>query len=95
MRVQRKPIFFSRLRRERKKAHLTQMDLARFSGVKQSTISKLETTAFIDPSFETLTKLAWALRKCGRKVDASSLLPKRQLAAIKGFRAERKGRRFA
>lgn len=84
-----------RLRRERKKARLTQMELSRFAGVHQGTISKLENGVLLDPSFETLHKLAWALKKCGRKVDAADLQPRRQPMLVKGFRSERKRRRTA
>lgn len=84
-----------RLKRERKKARLTQQELARFSGVTQGTISKLETGVMLDPGFDTLDKLAWALKKCGRLLDASDLRPRRQPVLIKGFRAERKRKRTA
>lgn len=83
------------IRSERKKARLTQVELARFSGVNQSTISKLESGVLLDPSFETINKIAWALKKCGRRVEAVSLLPRRQPALIKGFRADRKRRKSA
>lgn len=78
-----------RLKRERLKARLTQMELARFSGVTQPTISKLENGVLLDPGFDTLANLAWALKKCGRKVDAADLQPKKQLQLVRGFRAAR------
>ena len=71
------------------------MELSRFSGVHQGTISKLENGVLLDPSFETLHKLAWALKKCGRKVDAVDLQPRRQPILVKGFKSERKRRRSA
>jgi len=83
------------LKQQRKRARLTQQELARFSGVGQPTISKLENGALLDPSFETLHKLAWALKKCGRKIDAADLQPRRQPLLVKGFRSERKRRRTA
>jgi predicted transcriptional regulator len=81
-----------RLKRERTKARLTQIELARFSGVNQSTISRLETGTLLDPSFEVLQQIAWALRKCGRKVDAPDLLPRRQPVLIKGVLAAKRRR---
>jgi len=84
-----------RLKRERKKAKLTQVELARFSGVSQAEISRIETGVVTDPAFETLHNLAWALKKCGRKIDAVDLAPKRQPQLIKGFRAEPKRKRTA
>lgn len=86
----------TRLKRERtKKPSLTQMDLARLADVGQPTISKLERGILLDPTFETLNKLAWALKKCGRKVDAADLQPRRQPILIKGVFAERKRKRTA
>lgn len=84
-----------RLRRERTKARLTQTELARFAGVRQGTISKLETGALRSPSSDILDKLAYALRKCGRKVDGADLQPRRQprLKLVKGARARRRERR--
>jgi transcriptional regulator with XRE-family HTH domain len=79
-----------RLRRERKRAKLTQAELARFAGVRQGTVSKLETGALLDPSFEVLHKIAWALQRCGRKVNAEDLQPKRQPVLVKGFRSARR-----
>jgi transcriptional regulator with XRE-family HTH domain len=84
-----------RIRIERKKAGLTQMDLARFAGVNQGTISRLEKGRLPNPSFETLSKIAWALKKCGRNVDAADLQPKRQPLLAKGARTDRKRRRIA
>lgn len=81
------------IRTERKKARLTQAELALFSGVRQGTISKLESGAMLDPSFEILHKIAWALKKCGRRVDAVQLQPRRQPALIKGARALPKRRK--
>lgn len=79
----------SRLKRERKKAKLTQPQLARLAGVGQPTISRLENNRLVEGSFESLRKLAWALRVCGRKVDAVDLIPGRQVL-VKGFRTRGK-----
>lgn len=84
-----------RIRRERKKAKLTQMQLAGLSGLNQSTISRLEKRETLDPSFEVLQKLAWALQKCGRQVYAADLHPRRQPVMVKGFRSDPKRRRTA
>jgi transcriptional regulator with XRE-family HTH domain len=75
-----------RLRKERNAAGLTQVQLSRLSGVKQSTISKLEGVHKVRPSFDTLAKLAWALNKEGRSVRPEDLAPKAPLL-IKGARA--------
>lgn len=84
-----------RLRRERKRAKLTQQELARFAGVDQSTVSKLETGKLIDPSFAILDKLATCLQKCGRRVQAFDLQPKRQLNLVKDLKVEPKRKRTA
>jgi len=81
-----------RLKRERKKAKLTQMELARFAGVNQSTVSRLETGELLDPSFEVLQQIAWALKKCGRKVSAVDLQPNRQPVLVKGVLAQKRRR---
>lgn len=78
-----------RLRRERKAAGLRQAQLAKLSGVPQSTISKLEREVMFEPRFETLDNLARALQRRGRKIEARQLLPRRQPTLIKGFRSER------
>lgn len=62
------------------------MELSELSGVKQSTISKLEGLRPVRPSYDTLAKLAWALNKKGRNVRADDLAPKAPLL-IKGARA--------
>lgn len=49
------------LREARRKAQLTQDQLAELSGVDQSTISDLETGRNTDPRLSTLTRLAEAL----------------------------------
>lgn len=69
----------SRLRREREKIKLNQTQLARLSGVGQPTISRIEHGDLVSGSFDTLHKLALALRLFGRKVDAQDLQPKRQI----------------
>lgn len=79
-----------RLKKERLKAGLTQQALSKRAGVTQSTISKLESGEKPSSRFETLVKLAWALKRCGAKVEAVDLLPMSQPALIKGFRADRK-----
>ena len=84
-----------RIRKERIRARLTQMQLAKMSGVTQAAISKLESGVVLDPSFETLTKITKALQRCGRRVQASDLQPRRQPALIKGFRSDAKRRRSA
>lgn len=81
-----------RLRRERKKARLTQIDLARFAGVTQGTISKLETGTLLAPSLEVLERVARALQKCGRTVSAADLQPRRQPRLVKGARVARRER---
>ena len=84
-----------RLRKERNRAGLTQGQLAGLSGVAQATISKLEGGTLLSPSYETLHKLAWALKKVGRKVEPGDLQPRKQLALIKGARALHKDKRTA
>ena len=79
-----------RLRKERIAAELSQHELSQLSGVNQSTISKLESGVMLQPTFDTLDRLADALRRVGRKVDAKHLNPKRQPALIKGYRTLRK-----
>ena len=81
-----------RLRKERLKAGLTQQELSRLAGVTQSTISKLESCERPSSRFDTLIKLAYALKRKGRKVEAVDLLPLNQPALIKGFRSRRKGK---
>lgn len=44
----------------------------------------------LNPGFETLHKLAYALKKFGRKVDAYDLQPKRQPVLVKGVLADRR-----
>lgn len=86
-----------RLRKERKavKPKLTQARLGRSAGVPQGTISKMERGELLAPTFETLDRLAKALRRFGRNVQAADLQPRRQPALIKGFRAELKQRKGA
>jgi transcriptional regulator with XRE-family HTH domain len=81
-----------RLRKEREKAGLTQQELSKLAGVTQSTISKLESSARPSCRFETLRRLAAALKRRGRKVEAVDLFPITQPALIKGFRSKRKRR---
>lgn len=84
------------LKRERAKAGLTQDELARLAKVAQPTISKIESGKLLDPRYETVARLAWALNKCGRKLDPVDLMPRRQPLLIKGARSQRhKGRRSA
>jgi transcriptional regulator with XRE-family HTH domain len=80
-----------RLRKERKRARLTQTALAKLAKVPQGSISKLERGELLAPSFETLDRLARALQRRGRLVSAAQLQPKRQPVLIKGYRNERKG----
>ena len=82
-----------RIQSERKRAKLNQVQLARLSGVDQSTISRLENQRLLDPSFETLQKLAWAFAKCGRHVDALDLHPRKYPLLIKGAKPQRRRRR--
>lgn len=56
------------LRKARHKAKLTQEQLADASGLEQATISKLENGRIARPSYDTVTKLANAL-----KVDPARL----------------------
>lgn len=80
-----KPLRPSRLKRERKKVKLNQAQLARLSGVGQPTISRIERGHLLSGSFDTLHKLALALRLFGRKVDAQDLQPKRQHKLVRGI----------
>ena len=80
-----------RLRKERKAAGLTQAELARRAKVPQGTISKMERGDILAPTFDTLDKLARALQRCGRRVDAGAIRPRKQPELIKGFRSLRKG----
>jgi transcriptional regulator with XRE-family HTH domain len=80
------------LKRERKKAKLTQTELARLSGVSQSFISRIESGSVNGAAFEVLDLLARALKRRGCDVVPGDLQPRPQPALIKGFRAERKGR---
>lgn len=90
------PNLRSRLEQERTAADLRQVDLARFAHVAQSTISALENSKNLSPSFEVLSKLAWALQRCGRKVQPAELQPKRQPLLVKGLLNQpRKRRRIA
>jgi transcriptional regulator with XRE-family HTH domain len=73
-----------RLKRERKKANLTQQDLARLSGVSQSFISRLETNRVGDAAFGVLDCLARALRRRGCKVQAADLNPRPSPTLVKG-----------
>lgn len=75
-----------RLRKERNAAGLTQVQLSELSGVKQSTISKLEGVQKVRPSFDTLARLAGALNRRGRAVRPEDLAPSAPLL-IKGTRA--------
>jgi transcriptional regulator with XRE-family HTH domain len=86
-----------RLRKERKavRPKLTQAKLGKVAGVPQGTISKLERGEILAPTYDTLDKLAKALRRYGRSVLPGDLQPRRQPALIKGFRAEPKQRRGA
>ena len=72
-----------RIRKERLKAKLTQVELAGLSGVTQTTICKLETGKMFRPSFDTLRRLADALNKCGRKVTVADLQPRKRFKLVK------------
>ena len=78
------------LKTERKKAGLTQQQLAGLARVDQGTVSRIEKGRLVSSTFKTLNKLAWALRRCGRKVSAEDLAPSGQLSLIKGNRPRRK-----
>lgn len=84
-----------RLRKERKKARLTQAELAGLANVRQPYISKLEAGKLLRPSYDFLLRLSIALNKCGRKVTPLDLQPRKQLTLIRGFRSERKRRGVA
>jgi transcriptional regulator with XRE-family HTH domain len=82
----------TRLERERRAAKLTQVDLARLADVPQSTVSRLENLKLSRPGFDVLASLAWALKRCGRKVDLADLQPKRQPVLIRGLLTQPKKR---
>jgi transcriptional regulator with XRE-family HTH domain len=75
-----------RLRQERIAANLTQDELSQLAKVSQSAISKIESGYVPNLRFETLQRLAEALRRAGRKCDAASLSPTRQPTLLKGVR---------
>lgn len=83
----------TRLERERRAAQLSQIDLGRLAKVTQGTISKLENQKFVRPGIDVLASLAWALNRCGRKVEASDLNPKRQPVLIRGLLTQSRKRR--
>lgn len=58
------------LREARRRAGMTQADLAKAGGVKQPTISRIESGAVV-PSVDTLDRL---LRACGESLEALPLL---------------------
>jgi len=78
-----------RLRKARNKAGLTQEQLAGLSGVKQSTISKIESRHLLKPSFDTLYRLSWALKKCGVLVEPTDIQPRKQPVLVKGVFSQR------
>ena len=75
-----------RLRKERIAAGLTQAELSKLAKVPQGNISRMERGDILAPTYETLDRLAKALQRCGRRIDAAALQPKRQPALIKGYR---------
>ena len=77
------------LRKERKAAKLTQAELASRADVPQSSISKIERGTLLCPTFDTLDKLAKALRRAGRKVEARQLQPRKRPVLVKGLTVER------
>lgn len=82
-----------RLRKERKavRPKLTQARLGKLAGVPQGTISKMERGELLAPTYDTLDRLAKALRRLGRHtIQPGDLQPRKQPALIKGFRAELK-----
>ena len=83
----------TRLERERRAAKLTQSDLARLADVRQGTISKLEHEKMPRPSYDVLASLAWALKRCGRKVELADLDPKRQPVLVSGLLTQSRKRR--
>lgn len=83
----------TRLENERIEAKLKQGDLARLANVSQTTVSKLEAQLMPNPSYSVLARLSWALQRCGRKVDAGDLQPKRQPVLVKGINANRRAKR--
>lgn len=84
-----------RLRKERIKAGLTQRELGRRCELTQAAISKIESGQVLDPGFDTLSRIATVLQKCGRMVLPSELQPRRQPTLLKGFRSQRKRSRVA
>lgn len=83
----------TRLERERRAAKLTQSDLARLAQVTQGTVSKIEGLKLMKPGFDVLASLAWALKRCGRKVDVADLQPKRQPVLVSGLLTQSRKRR--
>jgi transcriptional regulator with XRE-family HTH domain len=75
----------TRLERERRAAKLTQNDLARLAKVNQATISKIENLKSMRPGVDVLASLAWALKRCGRRVELTDLQPKRQPVLVRGL----------
>jgi transcriptional regulator with XRE-family HTH domain len=57
-----------RLKKMRRRAMLTQEELAKRSGVGITTINRIETGAVEDPHFSTLRKLAQALEASPREL---------------------------
>lgn len=82
----------TRLAKERKAAKLSQAQLAHFASTTQGTVSKIENRKLLAPSFDVLARLAWALRKCGRKVDPADLNPIRQPVLVTGAFAQKRRR---
>lgn len=83
----------TRLKRERKKARLSQTELALLSGVSQSFISRLETNSVNDAAFSILEDLATVLKRRGAHIEAKHLQPRRQPLLVKGIFAEPKTRK--
>lgn len=83
----------TRLERERRAAKLTQSDLARLADIRQGTVSRIENLKMVRPSYDLLASLAWALKRCGRKVDAADLQPKRQPVLVSGLLTQSRKRR--
>jgi transcriptional regulator with XRE-family HTH domain len=81
-RIKARPV--TRLERERRAAKLTQTDLARLADVRQGTVSKLENQKLPRPGANVLASLAWALKRCGRRVSLEDLQPKSQPVLVRG-----------
>lgn len=70
----------NRLREMRLALGLTQVELAARSGVRQNTISRLETLE-ISPSYQTVKRLVAAFHEAGVQVEDLELFPVDEVSA--------------